>query len=157
MNFALSRNTEKLRAFVALMRRRFGLVLLWLARLPIKRSHHDLMRMEDRLKYLIGASVLIAGFEPGKARIGAHRGGRAHEGAWLTFVLCSALPKRSAFGWNRLARIKHVAARIDYYVKRFMKRLARGFLMRRCADRGTAPIALISHAPSRVCACADTS
>jgi hypothetical protein len=157
MNFALPRNTEKLRAFVALMRRWFGFVLLWLARLPIKRTHHDLMRMEDRLKYLIGASVLIAGFEPGRRRMGSHRVGRGHEGAWLNFVLRSALPKRSAFGWNRLARIRHVAARIDYYVKRFMKRLARGFLMRRCAERGTAPVALTSRAPTYVHAFADTS
>jgi hypothetical protein len=130
MNFALSRNTEKLRAFAALMRRWFGFVLLWLAHLPIARSHDDIIRMEDRLKYLIGASVLIARFEPGNRRMGAHRGGRAHEGAWLTFVLRSALPKRGAFRWNRLARIRHVAANLDHYIKRFMKRLARGFLMR---------------------------
>jgi len=157
MNFIRYRNTEKLRTFAALMRRWFGFVVLWLARLPIKRSHHDLMRMEDRLKYLIGASVLIAGFAPGRRRMGAHRVGRRPEGRWVNFVLRSALPKRSAFGWNRLARIRHVAAHIDYYVKRFMKQLARGFLMRRCAERGTAPIALISHAPARVCAFADTS
>ena len=132
-------------------------MLLWLARLPIKRTHHDLMRMEDRLKYLIGASVVTAGFEPGKARIGAHRGGRVQEGAWLAFILRSALPKRRAFRWNRLARIKHVAANLDHYIKRFMKRLARGLLMRRCAARGTAPMALISHAPACVHAFADTS
>lgn len=114
MNFALPRHIEELRAFVALMRRWFGFVLLWLARLPIKRSHHDLMLMEDRLKYLICSSVLIAGFEPGKARMGSHRDGREQEGAWLSFILRSALPKRSAFGWNRLARIKHVAANLDH-------------------------------------------
>ena len=150
-------NTEKLRAFVALMRRWFGFVLLWLVRLPIQRTRHDIVRMEDRLKYLICASVLTAGFEPGRARMGAHRGGRAHKGDWLAFILRSALPKRRAFGWDRLARIRHVAARIDYYVKRFMKRLARGLLMRRSTKRGAATLALISHAPVCVHAFADTS
>ncbi|GAM97184.1 hypothetical protein U91I_00809 [alpha proteobacterium U9-1i] len=150
-------NTAKLRAFAALMRRWFAFVLLWLARLPMKRSRDEIERMEGRLKYLIGASVLLEGFQPGKARMGAHLTGRAYKGAWMNFVLRNALPPLSAFGYDRIARIKHVAARIDFYVQRFMRRLKRGFLMRRTALRGTAPRALMSHAPALLVAVADTS
>jgi hypothetical protein len=157
MNFILRRNIEKLRAFVALMRRWFGFVLLWTARLPIKRSRHELIRMEDRLRYLICASALVDGFAPGRHRIGIHRGARGYKGAWINFLLRIALPNRSAFGFDRLARIRHVAARIDYYIKRFMKRIARGLLLRRSTKRGATAITLISHAPTCVPAFADTS
>ncbi len=157
MNFIRSRNIEKLRAFAALMRRWFGFVLLWTAQLPIKRSRHELIRMEDRLRYLICASVLAAGFALGRHRLGVHRRARGYKGAWINFLLRNALPKRSAFGFNRLARIRHVAGRIDHYIKRFMKRLAHGLLMARSTARGATDIALISRAPACVHAFADTS
>lgn len=157
MNFIRSCNIEKLRAFAALMRRWFGFVLLWTARLPIKRSRHELIRMEDRLRYLICASVLAAGFTPDRHRFGVHRRARGYKGAWINFLLRNALPKRSAFGFDRLARIRHVAARIDHYIKRFMKRLTRGLLMGRSTARGAAAITLTSHAPACVHAFADTS
>ncbi|GAM96746.1 hypothetical protein U91I_00366 [alpha proteobacterium U9-1i] len=132
-------------------------MLLWLARLPIARSRVDTLRMERRLKLLMFASVVAAGFAPGKRRMGAHLVGRSYRGSWRSFVTRAALPPLSAFNHDRLARIRHIAANIDLYVTRFMKRLARGFLMRRCAARGIAPAVLMSRAPARVLAFADTS
>ncbi|GAM96430.1 hypothetical protein U91I_00049 [alpha proteobacterium U9-1i] len=157
MTSAPSLNTDALRAIVALLRRWSGFVLLWLARLPIQRSRADMLRMERRIAQLIFVSAIVAGYAPGARRMGSHRVGRSYRGSWHSFVLRNALPKLSAFNQDRLARIKHVAANIDRYVKRFMQRLARGLLMRRCAKRGGAPLVLISHAPGCVPAFADTS
>ncbi|GAM96553.1 hypothetical protein U91I_00172 [alpha proteobacterium U9-1i] len=157
MTSAPSLNTDALRAIVALLRRWSGFVLLWLARLPIQRSRADIIRMERRIAQLIFGSAFTTGFAPGAQRMGSHRVGRSYRGSWHTFILRNALPQLSAFNHDRLTRIKHVAANIDRYVKRFMRKLARGLLMRRCAKRGGAPLVLISHAPASANAFADTS
>lgn len=149
-------NQAKFQAAAALLRRWLGFVLVWLTDLSISRTPAELKRTEYRLKQLILVSAFAR--KPRiNFRIGARIIARYYSGSRKRFMMRGLLPKLSRFQFNRIARIRHVGRNIAYYVRKFLKRLARGLLMVRCSQRGAAPIALASRAPAPACACADTS
>lgn len=148
-----SLNRTKFQAAAALMQRWLGFVLVWLANLNFKRTPAELKRAEHRLKQLIVIEAFLQMSRP-NCRAG---GARSYNGSIQRLLMRGALPKLSRFGFDRIARIRAVGRNIARYVRQFVKRLTRGLLVRRCAKRGAAPIALTSHAPACVHAFADTS
>ena len=149
-------NQAKFQAAAALLQRWLGFVLVWLTNLGFRRTPEELKRTEYRLKQLI---VISAFLETPRInfRAGAHRKARRYSGSLKRFMMRGLLPKLSRFQFDRVTRIAHVGRNIAHYVRKFLKRLARGLLMLRRVQSAIAPIALVSSAPAPVRAFADTS
>jgi hypothetical protein len=149
-------NQAKFQAAAALLQRWLGRVLVWLTNLGFRRTPEELKRTEYRLRQLIVISAFMHTPRT-NFRAGAHRKANSYSGSLKRFMMRGLLPRLSRFQFNRVARIAHVGRNIARYVRKFLKRLARGLLMIRRVQTTIAPMALISTAPAPVCACADTS